>query len=154
MKTYAAAIALATASAIVLPAASLYAQETAPAPATPAWLETSNAFTQRVIEMQAEFSPTSASSSGYDQYDGLVDDMSLDRDERYVAASRTLVAEFEAAKASETNAFVRQDLQILIDSLQRDTRGTELGNRLTLDFAQVPQSMFDTIGQLLSDQTA
>ncbi len=151
MRTFAAAIALAAASAVALPA---WAQEAVEAPATPSWVETSNAYTQRVIAMQGEFFPTGASSLGYEQYDGLVNDMSLDRDERYVARARALIADFETAKANETDVFVRQDLQILIDSLQRDIRGIELGNRLTLEFAQVPQSMFGAIGQLLSEQTA
>jgi hypothetical protein len=154
MKTFAVAIALATASTIALSAAPLLAQDAAEAAATPTWVETSNAYTQKVIAMQAEFFPTGASSSGYEQYDGLVDEMSLDRDERYVAAARALINEFEAAKASETNAFVKQDLQILIDSLEMDIAGIELGNRFTLEFAQVPQGMFGNIGQLLSDQTA
>ena len=155
MKTFAAAIALATASAIALPSAPVHAQNVAAeAPATPAWVETSNAYTQRVIDMQAEFFPINASSAGYEQYDGLVNDMSLDRDERYIEAARALITDFEAARQTETNPFVRQDLQILIDSLERDIEGIELGERLTLEFAQVPQSMFGAIGRLLSDQTA
>ncbi|MFB0612852.1 DUF885 domain-containing protein [Aurantiacibacter poecillastricola] len=154
MKTFAAALALslATTSAIAL-TAPVHAQETAAAPASPEWVETSNAYTERVIEMQAAFFPTQASSLGYEEYDGLVNDMTLDRDERYVAAARALIADFETAMGRETNPFVRQDLQILIDSLERDIRGIELGNRMTLEFAQVPQSMFGAIGQLLSDQT-
>jgi hypothetical protein len=154
MKTFAAAIALAAASTIALPAAPLLAQDAAEAAATPSWVETSNAYTQKVIAMQAEFFPTGASSSGYEQYDGLVNDMSLDRDERYVATAQALINEFEAAKASEANAFVQQDLQILMDSLKMDIAGIELGKRFTLEFAQVPQGVFGNIGQLLSDQTA
>ncbi len=154
MKTFAATIALAAASAIALPAAPVLAQTAAESPATPAWVETSNAYTDKVIAMQAEFFPTGASSAGYEQYDGLVDDMSLDRDQRYVAAARALIDDFEAAKARETNTFVQQDLQILIDSLEMDIEGIELGNRLSLEFAQVPQTMFGNVGQLLSDQTA
>jgi hypothetical protein len=154
MKTFAAAIALAAASTIALPAAPLLAQDAAEAAAVPSWVETSNAYTQKVIAMQAEFFPTGASSAGYEQYDGLVDDMSLDRDERYVAAARALIDEFKAAKDSETNAFVRQDLQILIDSLEMGIAGIELGKRFTLEFTQVPQGLFGNIGQLLSDQTA
>ena len=154
MKTFAAAIALAAASTIAVPATPLLAQDTAQAPAMPAWVETSNAYTQQVIAMQAEFFPTRASSAGYEQYDGLVDDMSLDRDERYVAAARALIEDFEGARENETNALVRQDVQILINSLEMDIEGIELGNRLTLEFAQIPQSMFGNIGQLLSDQTA
>lgn len=154
MKTFAAAIALATASTFALPAAPLLAQDAAEVAASPVWVETSNAYTQKVIAMQAEFFPTGASSSGYERYDGLVNDMSLDRDERYVAAAQALINEFEAAKASEANAFVQQDLQILMDSLEMDIAGIELGKRFTLEFAQVPQGMFGNVGQLLSDQTA
>ncbi|NNC53755.1 MAG: DUF885 domain-containing protein, partial [Erythrobacter sp.] len=151
MKTFAAAIALATATTIALPMAPLAAQE---APATPDWVETSNAYTQKVIAMQASFFPTGASSAGYEQYDGLVNDMSADRDERYIAAAKALIAEFEAAKATETNPYVLQDLDILIGSLKQDIEGIELGNKYMLDFSQVPQGMFGNIGQLLSDQTA
>ena len=152
MKTFAAAIALATASA--LPAAPLVAQDAAETPATPDWVETSNAYTQKAIALQASFFPTGASSAGYEQYDGLVNDMSLDRDERYVAASRALIAEYEAAKQVETNPYVLQDLQILIDSLEMDNERIELSNREMLEFAEVGQAMFGNIGQLLSDQTA
>ena len=154
MKTFAVTVALAAASAIALPAAPLLAQTVAEAPATPAWVETSNAYTQRVIAMQAEFFPTDASSAGYEQYDGLVNDMSLDRDARYIAAARALIDEFVAAKSRETNPFVQQDLQILIDSLKMDIEGIQLGNRYTLEFVQVPQALFGNVGQLLSDQTA
>ena len=152
MKTFAAAIALAVASA--LPAAPLLAQNAAETPAMPDWVETSNAYTQKAIALQASFFPTGASSAGYEQYDGLVNDMSLDRDERYVAASRALIAEYEAAKQVETNPYVLQDLQILIDSLEMDNERIELSNREMLEFAEVGQAMFGNIGQLLSDQTA
>ena len=104
MKTFAAAVALATASTIVLPASPLFAQDAAEAPATPDWVETSNGYTQKVIAMQAGFFPTGASSAGYEEYDGLVNDMSLDRNERYVEAARALIDEFEAAKVSEARA--------------------------------------------------
>ena len=150
MKTFAAAIAL----AVALPAAPLLAQEQTEAPATPQWVETSNAYTQKLIEFEASIYPTGASFAGYEQYDGLVNDMALDRDERYVAGARALRAEFAAAMASETNAYVRQDLQILIDAIDRNIAGTELGNRYMLEFSEVPQGMFQTIGSLLSEQTA
>ena len=151
MKTFAAAIALATASAIALPAAPLAAQE---APATPDWVETSNAHTQKAIALQASFYPLGAASAGYEQYDGLVNDMSLDRNQRYVAAATALIAEYEAAMATETNPFVRQDLQILIDSLKLDNEGIALSDKYLLDYAEVPQGLFGAVGMLLSDQTA
>ena len=152
MKTFAAAIALAAASA--MPAAPLWAQDAAATPAMPDWVETSNAYTQKAIALQASFYPIGASSAGYEQYDGLVNDMSLDRNARYVAAAKALIAEYEAALATETNPYVRQDLQILIASLEMDNEGIALGEKYMLDYAEVPQGMFYSIGQLLSDQTA
>ncbi len=150
MKTFAAAIAL----AVALPAVPLAAQEQTEAPASPEWVETSNAYTQKLIEFEASIFPTSASFAGYEQYDGLVNDMALDRDDRYLAGARALRAEFAAAMASESNLYVKQDLQILIDALDRRIEGTQLNRRYMLEFAEVPQSMFQTIGSLLSEQTA
>lgn len=152
MRTFAAAIALAVAPlAATTPVA---AQDQTEQSSSQDWVETSNRYTQQVIDMQAQFFPTGASSAGYDEYDGLVNDMSLDRDQRYLAAAQALIAGFEAALATEDNAYVRQDLQILIDSLKMDVEGIELGNRYMIEYSEVPQGMFGNIGQLLSDQTA
>ena len=152
MKTFAAAIALATATAaFALPAAPLAAQEAA---TTPEWVEASNAYTQKLITFQAEFFPINASASGYEQYDGLVSDMAPDRDERYLAGARALRAEFAAAMQAETNPYVQQDLQILIDSLDQSIRGVELDQQYSLEFINVPQNVFQSVGLLLSDQTA
>ncbi|MBA4765504.1 MAG: DUF885 domain-containing protein [Erythrobacter sp.] len=151
MKTFAAAIALATAAA--WPAAPLFAQE-AEAPATPDWIETSNAYTQKLIDFEAGFYPEGASQAGYEQYDGLTFDLSADSTARYVAGARELRAEFAAAMATETNPFVKQDLAILIDSLDRSILSSELNERMMLEWAELPQSIFYSIGAMLSDQTA
>lgn len=151
MKTFAAAIALATAAA--WPAAPLFAQE-AEAPVTPDWIETSNAYTQKLIDLEAGFYPEGASQAGYEQYDGLTFDLSADSTERYVTGTRELRAEFAAAMATEPNPYVKQDLAILIDSLDRSILSSELNERMMLEWAELPQSIFYSIGAILSDQTA
>jgi hypothetical protein len=150
MKTFAAAVAL----AIALPAMPLAAQEQAEAPASPQWVETSNAYTQKLIEFEASLFPTSASSAGYEQYDGLVNNMALDRDEQYLAGARALRAEFASAIAKENNPYVRQDLEILIDALDLRIAENELERRYMLEFSEVPQRVFRSVGALLSEQTA
>lgn len=150
MRTFAAAIAL----AVAMPAMPTIALAQTEDAASQDWVETSNAYTQQVIDMQAQFFPTGAASAGYDKYDGLVNDMSLDRDDRYVAAASALKAKFEAALASESNPYVKQDLQILIDSLDQDIEGFALNRQYMLEYSDVPQGLFGSIGQLLSDQTA
>ncbi len=150
MKTFAAAIAL----AVALPLAPLSAQEQAETRPTPQWVETSNNYTQRLIAFEAEFFPTGASSAGYEEYDGLVNDMSLDRDERYLAGARELRADFADALGRESNPYVRQDLEILIDALDRRIEGIVIEREALVEFSEVPQAIFYSVGQLLSDQTA
>ena len=153
MKTFAAALALVA----LLPAAPAFAQaettQSAPS-AQPDWVETSNAYTQKLIAFEAEFYPEGASSSGYEQYDGQTFDYSLDSDERYVAGAKALKAEFTAAMARESNPFVKQDLAILIDSLDRSIASSELTDKYMLEWSELPQSIFYSIGSMLSDQTA
>ena len=153
MKTFAAAIALVA----LLPAAPAFAQaettQSAPA-AQPDWVETSNAYTERLIAFEAQFYPEGASSAGYEQYDGQTFDYSLDSQDRYVTGARELKAEFEAAMARESNPFVKQDLAILIDNLDRSIASSELNDRYMLEWSELPQGIFYSIGAILSDQTA
>ncbi|MBX7542076.1 DUF885 domain-containing protein [Qipengyuania sphaerica] len=150
MKSFAAAIALATAS--ILPATA-YAQENAETQSAD-WIETSNAYTQRLIDFQAGFFPEGASQAGYEQYDGLTFDYSDDTNERYVEGAKALRAEFAAAMQREQNTQVKQDLAILIDNLDRSILSTELNERMMLEWSELPQSIFYSIGAILSDQTA
>ena len=150
MKTFAAAIAL----AVALPALPLAAQETAPAAASADWIATSNAYTQQLIDFEAGFYPEGASSAGYEQYDGLTFDYSPDMNARYIAGAKALRTQFTAAMASETDPFVKQDLAILIDNLDRSIQSSELNKQLMLEWNELPQSIFYSIGSMLSDQTA
>src|SRR5688572_22017831 len=119
-----------------------------------AWVERSNALTQEVISMQAEFQPEGASQSGLEQYDGRAIDLGPDLSERFVAAEQAKLAELRATLATESDANVKQDLAILIDSLERDIEGTELSERLTLTWYDVPQLVFGNLNALLDDQIA
>ncbi|OBX18802.1 hypothetical protein A9995_09540 [Erythrobacter sp. QSSC1-22B] len=157
MRTFAAAIALASAPAIALSPTPVLAQAEAGSPAaaeTPEWVETSNAYTTQLIEFEAQFFPEGASQSGYEQYDGQTFDMSADRNARYLAGAEALRERFVAARETETDAFVKQDLAILIDSLDRSIESTRLNERLLLEWSEMPQTIFYTIGGMLSDQTA
>lgn len=124
----------------------------AEAPTAPDWVETSNAYTQKLIAFDASFSPEGASSTGYEQYDGLAFDLAPDRDERYLAGAKALRAEFTAALASESDPYVKQDLQILIDSLDQSVAGIELNKKLMLDWTDVPEAMFFGVSNLLDER--
>lgn len=124
------------------------------APQAADWVSISNAHTQKLIAFEGEFSPEGASSSGYEQYDGLVSDLSADRDARYLAGAEALRTEFAAALATENDKYVQQDLKILIGSLDRDIKGAKLNDRLMLDWVDVPELMFFGISNLLQEQNS
>lgn len=125
-----------------------------PAPAGPAWVETSNAYTQKLIDFDASFSPEGASSTGYEQYDGLAFDLAPDRDERYLAGAKALKAEFSAALGTESDPYVKQDLEILIDSLDQSIAAVELNQRLLLDWTDVPEAIYFGVSNLLDERIA
>lgn len=124
----------------------------AEAPATPAWVETSNAYTQKLIAFDASFYPEGASSTGYEQYDGLAFDLAADRDERYLAGAKALKAEFTAAMGTESNPYVKQDLEILIGSLDQSIAGIELNKKLMLDWTDVPEAIYFGVSNLLDER--
>ncbi len=124
------------------------------APATPDWIARSNGYTQQVLAMQAKFQPEGASQTGLEQFDGLAMDLGPNIGPRYVAASAALQTELKTALARETDANLRQDLEILIGSLQQDIDGTQISDRLMLDWYDIPQTVFSNIAAVLDDQIA
>jgi uncharacterized protein (DUF885 family) len=140
---------------LVIAAAALAA---APVPvlaqATPDWIEQSNAYTMQLLELQAKFQPEGASQTGLEQYDGLALDLGPNYNERFVAAERAKLAEFQAALARESDPRLKQDLQILIDSIEQDIEGTELNQRLLFDWTDVPQLVFGNLNAILDDQVS
>lgn len=145
--------ALALACATLAAAPVIAQEETAASPAaTPGWVETSNAYTQKLIAFDADFSPEGASSTGYEQYDGLAFDLAADRDERYLAGAKALKAEFTAALATESDPYVKQDLEILIASLDQSIAGTELNRKLMLDWTDVPEAVYFGVSNLLDER--
>ncbi|HEY6817169.1 MAG TPA: DUF885 domain-containing protein, partial [Croceibacterium sp.] len=112
------------------------------------------AFTQGVIAMQAAFQPEGASQSGLEQYDGRAIDLGPNLPERFIAAEEKTLGLLRTALAAESDPNVKQDLEILIGSLERDIEGTRLGQRLTLSWYDVPQLVFGNLNALLDDQVA
>src|SRR5690606_37684878 len=107
---------LAIALALVVPAAAA-AQAPAPqaaaaAPATPAWVEKSNADAQVLIAAQAKFQPEGFSFFGIPGYDDKVADLGPGNGERFRAAVAEAKATLEQKLQAERDPNVCQDLQI------------------------------------------
>ncbi|HEY9541819.1 MAG TPA: DUF885 domain-containing protein [Luteimonas sp.] len=148
---------LAIALALTLPVAAS-AQAPAPqaataAPATPAWVEKSNADAQVLIAAQAKFQPEGFSFFGIPGYDDKVADLGPDNGERFRAAMADAKATLEKKLQAEHDPNVRQDLQIMIKAADEGIQGSALRERLLLPWTDAPQLVFSGLQGLLSDQT-
>lgn len=138
----------------LLPMAALIVSIPASAKDAPAWVAKSDAYTRQLMEAEAQFSPENASQAGLEQYDGLAMDLGPNLTQRYVAAEKAQLSKFQAAMATETDPQIKQDLQILMDSINQSIEGTELSDRLTLDWTDVPELVFGNLNGLLDDQVS
>jgi len=124
-----------------------------PAPARD-WVAASNANTQLVLQAQARFDPEDASANGLSAYDGLATDLAPRLDQRRAAVMTTLLAELRRRRAAERDSRVRQDLDILIQSVADDLEGTRLRRKYLLTWIDAPRTMFGGLKGLLDDQVA
>ena len=145
-------IRLAFAIALLLGTANPVFADAPAAPAEKAWVTASNQHTLLVMKAQAAFTPEGASGAGLSEYDGLAIDLGPDINARSIAASEKLLVELRRRLAAEKDANVRQDLQILIKSVEEDIEGTRLGEKYNLPWIDVPQFVFGSLQGLLDDQ--
>ncbi len=138
-------------AATAAPAPATQPATPAPRPA-PAWIAASNAYTRKVLDAQAKFSPEDASGSGLSEYDGLVSDLGPDIDARYTGAMTSMRDELQRALATESDPLVKQDLQILIGSLDNDIAGIALSAKYDLPWTDVPRMVFGNVQQMLQSQ--
>jgi Bacterial protein of unknown function (DUF885) len=121
-------------------------------PAPPAWVAKSDQNTQLLLEIQARFSPESAGNLGIAGLDEEIFDLSPGFETRSDEASRQVRTQLGQRLASESDPRVRLDLQILIDAIDADLHGAELGRRLNLPYVNLTQTVFGGLSSLLDDQ--
>ncbi|MEO6137600.1 MAG: DUF885 domain-containing protein [Luteimonas sp.] len=121
--------------------------------AVPAWVATSNRYAQILLLAQAEASPEDASSAGLPGYDDKIGDLRpgyMARDRATLATARD---KLQQALASERDPNVRQDLQIMVSAASRQIEGSQLNERLLLDWNDVPALVFGSEQDLMQDQS-
>ncbi|NHF65302.1 DUF885 domain-containing protein [Xanthomonas hortorum] len=156
MKPLVVAVALVLGTALPVSQAPAQSQTTKAAPAqrpTPAWVQTSNGYAQILLTAQAPFQPEYASFFGVPGYDDQVIDLGPDNAARYRDSMSKARAALQAKLATERDANVRQDLQIMIGAAEQNIQGSELNERYLLPWNDAPQLVFSGLNGLLSDQT-
>ena len=122
------------------------------AQAPPAWVAKSNQNAQLLLDINARYAPESAGSSGATGLDERISVIAQDLPERTRADLRAAIKELQSRLGSEQDPLVRQDLQILIDSADRDVRQSEIGERHVLPYFNVAGLVYFGISGLLQDQ--
>ena len=136
--------ALAVACVVILPAS---AEE-------PDWVAKSNSYAAMVLESFARFSPESAGNLGVDGLDEQVMDLKPGVYERGMQATRDMIAKLEAALETETDSKVRQDLGIMIKTLNDNLVSAELNHDNMLPYYNMSQTIFSGIRALIDPQVA
>ena len=132
--------------------ASAFSSAAMAAPASTAWVETSNRNAAIVLAAQAQFSPENASDTGLPQYDGMAADLGPDIVARQVAALRQARGKLQQKLELERDDRIRQDLEILIGAVDQEIAGAQIEDKYSLPWIDVPQMVFGSMQSLLQEQ--
>jgi hypothetical protein len=113
------------------------------------WIERSNRNAALVFETMGAFDPEQASYHGLERFDTAVFDLGPRYTERFVAAAGALSKRLATLKAAEKDARVAQDLEILIDAVERRRRTRSLEQRLLVPYFDLPEQVFQGMQTLL-----
>ncbi len=136
------AVSLALAAAFALPAM-------AAAPAEQAWVKKSNENAKTLLGVLAKYSPEGAGSLGVEGYDDKITDLSRDLFDATNKDTLAVIAELQKKQKSETDARIKQDLEILITSAQDNMRSNALTRKHFLPFTDVTRLIFGVVKQNL-----
>ncbi len=119
-----------------------------------AWVEESNKNAQILLSVQAKLSPEGAGRLGVPGLDHEIRDFSpggRERARKLLAAART---ELEGKRKTATHPAVRQDLEIMLDSVAETLEGMALSERYEIPYTNAWSVVFGGLRSLLDDQVA
>jgi hypothetical protein len=118
----------------------------------PAWVVRSDENAKLLLNIGAKFEPEEADSLGVGGLDEKITDLNEGFEERREATTVAAVAELQKRLEKESEPNVRLDLQLLIDSANRDMRGDRLHRRFELPNPRPAETIFWGVRSLLDDQ--
>ena len=116
------------------------------------WVTKSNEHAQVVLEVLAKFSPEGAASMGVEGLDEEITDLSEGIYERGLQASHELLEELKRRRGEEDDLKVRQDLDILIQSVEDNIRTSQLNRDNMLPYFNMSQTIFYGVRGLIDPQ--
>jgi uncharacterized protein (DUF885 family) len=102
-----------------------------------------------VFDTLGAFYPEWMSSIGVEKFDTAAMDLKPDRVKRIDAALAAAAKRFAGLKAGEKDARVRQDIDIVVEALDRVRRNETLEGRFLVPFDDLPRQIFFSLQNLL-----
>jgi hypothetical protein len=115
----------------------------------PAWVARSNDNAKLLLQLRAKYNPESASRLGVDGFDEAISDFTRDQYEPRSADLRMAIAEYQHRLADESDAKVKQDLEILITWAQNSLSSNDLGHKYFFPFIDVTGLVFGVVQQTI-----
>ena len=118
------------------------------------WVERSNEYAALVLENIARFNPEGAGGFGVDGLDEEIIDLAPGVYERSLASSNEVLAVLRSKLETEQHLKVRQDLGILIQSVEDGITTAELSRKHMLPYYNLNQTIFSGVRALIDPQVA
>ncbi len=117
-----------------------------------AWVERSNAYTNRLLDVELAHAPEDGSREGLAKFDERIADPSLADEMVERHELEAVLAQLAAAAPRETDKNVREDLAILRKAFDLEFRRQDYGLAHEVPFLNASEIVFDGLRVLLDDQ--
>jgi uncharacterized protein (DUF885 family) len=118
------------------------------------WIARSNEFANMLFDIEKKHSPESASSQGLSQYDELISDVTLEDEHVATAETKVVLAKLKQQLAVEQNKYVKQDLAIMIRSVELDIKRQDYLEAHFVPNLNASANVYGGLRSLLDDQVA
>jgi len=125
---------------------------TSAAPPTPAWIAKSNALALPVLDVFMRFDPETGSMIGVPGTDERVLDLEPGLEDRMTAAFGAARADLLAAAAAERDRFVLQDVDIVVEAIDRQLDRIEAQRTRLVPYGDVLNILFEGVRVLLDER--
>jgi len=113
------------------------------------WVADSNANAMLVLRAQAEFQPEGMARAGLTEYDGDVIDLKANYKARETATDRMLLTTLNERLPEKQDPRVRQDLQIMIQSLEDSIESRRVEEKYLLPYHNIHRFLYFSFNALL-----
>ena len=116
------------------------------------WVEESNKHSQVLLDVVAKHAPETAGRMGIEAYDDAIRDLTPDFRQRANADLQEAEVYYKNALNNEKEGPVRQDLQILLNTVQKSIEESKLESKFLLPYHDIATFVYFGIRSLLEDR--